>query len=162
MGTQAVSEPPYCTPEPPNNRAARRRRRAANAPPTAGAPAGAIEPRYRWYTIAESAVVHELGPFAWTYGQFEIPPRSELTVKADCTFPGPMQIVDVLPHMHRFGVAFQASFLGGSLDGQVFLDSPGYDPDKGGMTQYDPAIDLSQGDGASFSCTWHNTLDEPL
>lgn len=121
-----------------------------------------VAPRYEWFTIDEASVVHEVGPFAWTLKGFEIPPQAEITVESDCRIPAPMQIVNVLPHMHALGRAFTASFLGGPLDGQAFLASKGYDPDSGVMVQYDPAIDLSQGEGASFGCTWRNTFDKVI
>jgi hypothetical protein len=83
--------------------------------------------------------------------------------------------VNVMPHMHKLGTRFTASFAEGPLDGKAFLDSKGYDPDNGVVMQYDPAIDLSQGmtdeeraaqplggTGASFSCTWRNTLDKKI
>jgi Copper type II ascorbate-dependent monooxygenase, C-terminal domain len=121
-----------------------------------------VAPKYQWYTIAESTVTEELGPFAWTNNDIHIPPKSRSTVAATCQFPQPMHLVNLLPHMHRLGVEFDAAFAGGKLDGQKFLKSPGYDPENGVIEQYDPAIDLSQGDGASFSCTWNNTLDKTI
>jgi len=121
-----------------------------------------VAPVYEWYTIDESKMAQEIGPFAWVYGDFSIPPKSEFTVEADCSFPAPMHLVNVLPHMHKLGTAFTASYLGGELDGKMFLESRGYDPDNGVMVQYDKAIDLSQGDGASFSCTWKNTFDKTI
>jgi hypothetical protein len=119
-----------------------------------------VAPRYQWYTIAESALKQELAPFAWEYYPFQIPPHTELTVHGDCDMPAPMHIVTVLPHMHKLGTAFTAAFRGGPLDGKKWLDSPGYDPESGVLVQYDPAIDLSQGSGASFACTWFNTFDK--
>ena len=38
----------------------------------------------------------------------------------------------------------------------------GYDPTNGVMQVYDPPIDLSQGDGSSFACTWDNTTDQTI
>lgn len=121
-----------------------------------------IAPKYTWYTIDEATMVEELGPFAWSYEDIHIPPESSATVTASCSFPKPMHVVEVLPHMHRMGVELDAAFVGGPLDGQEFLHSPGYDPDRGVLLEYDPAIDLSQGDGASFSCKWVNPLDKTI
>lgn len=121
-----------------------------------------IAPRYEWFAIGEEHVVHRVSPFVWIYQGFEIPPKSELTVTAGCRIPEEMRLVNVLPHMHRLGTAFTAEFMGGPLDGQRFLDSSGYDPDNGVILQYDPALDLSQGEGARFSCTWKNTLDKTI
>jgi hypothetical protein len=126
-----------------------------------------IAPRYEWYTIDETKLVHEVAPFAWVYQDFTIPPHSTLTVtSATCTFGTAMHVVQILPHMHRLGTHFGASFSGGPLDGKPFLDSRGYDPDNGVMTGYQPALDLSQngveGAGATFSCTWNNTLDKAV
>jgi len=120
-----------------------------------------IAPRYEWFTIDESKVEHLLGPFIWVYKGFQIPPKSALTVTGSCQIPGPMHIVNALPHMHALGRGFTMEFMGGELDGQRFLDSPGYSAD-GVLAQYRPAIDLSQGEGARFSCTWQNTFDKPI
>ena len=121
-----------------------------------------VAPSYQWYTIAESALQTELAPFIWEYKNFAIPAGATVTVTGDCQFPSdphPMHLVNVLPHMHRLGIEFDAGVTGGPLNGQSFLTSPGYSPDKGVLTQFDPAIDLSAVDGVTFACTWHNTLD---
>jgi len=119
-----------------------------------------VEPKYTWYTIDEASLTREIAPFAWTFHGFDIAPHSELTVTGQCNFPQPMHVVSVLPHMHKLGTRFTAGYVGGKFDGQLFLDSPGYNPDKGVLTEYDaPGVDLSQGDGATFSCSWNNTLD---
>ena len=124
----------------------------------------AVAPTYEWFTVDEAKLVHELGPFAWTYQKFEIAPRAELTVTADCTFPNnhPMHIVTALPHMHELGRALDATYTGGRFDGQKFLDSPGYDPEQGVLVQYEPAVDLSDATGIRFSCTWQNTHDKKI
>jgi hypothetical protein len=96
------------------------------------------------------------------YKEFTVPPKSELTVTGECRFPAGMRVVSVLPHMHKLGRRFQAKFLGGPLDGTAFLDAKGYDPEKTTISQYEPAIDLGQGEGATFSCAWNNTLDKPV
>ncbi len=123
-----------------------------------------VSPRYEWFTIDEGHLVHEMAPFIWGYQGFEIPPGQELTVTGDCSFPREqeMHIVTMLPHMHRLGTALWAEAVGGALDGERFLDSPGYNPEQGVLRQYDPAIDLSGALGFRFSCTWLNTLDTPV
>lgn len=121
-----------------------------------------IEPSYEWFTIDEAKVTQVVAPFAWVYKDFTVPPKSELTVTGDCHFPTPMKIVSVLPHMHKLGRRFSATFTGGGFDGQTFLDSKGYDPERTTIMQYEPAIDLGQGEGAKFSCSWNNTLDKPV
>ncbi len=121
-----------------------------------------VQPSYQWYTIDESTLTNELGPFIWEYKNFTIPPGATVKVTGDCTFPfdtHPMHLVNVLPHMHKLGIEFDAGVTGGPNNGQNFLVSPGYNPDRGVLTQYDPAIDLSGVDGITFSCTWQNTLD---
>jgi hypothetical protein len=121
-----------------------------------------VAPRYEWYAIEESSVTQELGPFAWRAANFEIPAKSEYTFTGGCSFPAPMRVVHVLPHMHKLGAAFRAEYMGGARDGEYFLRSTGYDPESGVMVSYEPAIDLSQGEGARFSCTWRNTLDKTI
>jgi hypothetical protein len=122
-----------------------------------------VTPSYEWYTVDEASITQELGPFAWTLHGFSIPPQSEATVQASCDFPEPMHVISVLPHVHRLGRRFTAGFLGGAHDGQLFLDSPGYDPATGVIVAYDaPGVDLSQGDGVTFGCTWKNTLDKTV
>jgi hypothetical protein len=121
-----------------------------------------LAPSYEFFTVDEALVETELGPFAWVFQGFEIPPKSDYTVEAECKLPAPMNVVHVLPHMHALGTAFQAAFLGGPLDGTRFLDSPGYDPEAGVMLQYEPAVDLSQGDGMRFGCSWRNPSDQAI
>ncbi|NUO54414.1 MAG: hypothetical protein HOV80_36690 [Polyangiaceae bacterium] len=122
-----------------------------------------VAPKYEWFTIDEAQVTHLLGPLIWRYASFEIPPNAEATVTTDCTLgtAEPMHIVDMMPHMHKLGTAFKASFIGGDLDGQMFLDSPGYNPD-GLITSFDPAVVIQPGDGFQFSCTWKNTFDKTI
>ncbi len=121
-----------------------------------------LAPKYEWYTIDESTLTTELAPFAWELTNFSIPPHTQQTFAGSCNFPTGMHIVNVLPHMHKLGVEFDAAFMGGPLDGQKFLESPGYDPEKGVQQQYDPAIDLSQGNGMTMSCTWNNVTDQTV
>lgn len=120
-----------------------------------------LAPKYEWFTIDESEVTHLLGPFVWRYGEFEIPPHSELTVHADCPIPAPTFIVDMMPHMHKLATRFYAGFFGGPKDGELFLDTPGFNPD-GLIRSYEPALDLTGAAGFSFGCTWNNTLDKPI
>ena len=122
-----------------------------------------VAPKYEWFTIDEAKVTREVAPFIWRYSGFSIAPRSTTTVTGSCNFGGnPMHIVSLLPHMHATGVHFTAGFAGGALDGRLFLDSKGYDQGASVRLSYDPAIDLSQGDGATFACTWRNTFDKTL
>lgn len=121
-----------------------------------------IQPSYEWFTVDEAKVKTELGAFLWTYKGFEIPPRARTTVQANCMLPSPMKIVTLMPHMHKLGVGFTAGFVGGPLDGKNFLESKGYDPDRGLIMQWDPAVDTAHADGVSFSCTWENTFDKTI
>lgn len=121
-----------------------------------------VTPVYRWYTIEEASLTQEVGPFIWIRSAFEIPPLSEHTASANCQIPEPMHVSMLLPHMHRLGRSMNAWFLGGSRDGQLFLESRGYDPENGVIRQYDPAVDLSQGDGVGFSCSWSNSLNKTI
>jgi len=121
-----------------------------------------VAPYYEWYTVEESMVDKLMAPFGFIFAGFEIPPLSTYTATGNCTLPADMNIVTLLPHMHGLGTSFTASYLGGELDGQRFLNSQGYDPDNGVMTLYDPSVDLSGADGLSFSCTWNNTFDKTI
>ncbi len=121
-----------------------------------------VAPRYEWFTIDETTVTRVLGPFAWELTGWEIPPMSEFTATATCTVPDNMQLVNVMPHMHQLGTAFFGEFLGGERDGERWLDSVGYDPEGGVITQYTPAIEIGQGDGVRFGCTWQNTFDKTI
>lgn len=120
-----------------------------------------VEPKYRWYTIPEADVVDELAPFAWVLTDFEIPPLAEHSESRDCTFWKEMRVVDAMPHMHALGTRFHASFRGGPRDGELWLDHQGYDENTD-ILSYDPAVDLSQGEGVSFGCTWKNTFAKPI
>jgi hypothetical protein len=121
-----------------------------------------IQPAYEWFTVDEAKVQTELGAFLWTNPNFELPPRTRTTLTATCTLPSPMKIVTLMPHMHKLGVAFTAGFLGGPLDGQNFLESKGYDPDRGLIMQWQPAVDTAHAEGVTFSCTWDNTFDKVI
>lgn len=122
-----------------------------------------VAPKYEWYTIDEAKVTELLGPMIWRYAAFEIPPNGELTVSTDCTLAAaaPMNIVDMMPHMHKLGTSFDSTFIGGPLDGQMFLDSDGYNPD-GLIMSFDPAVVVQPGDGFSFSCSWKNTFNKSI
>lgn len=120
-----------------------------------------VQPKYRWYTIPEEDVVEEIGPFAWVLSEFLIPPLSEHTESRDCVMWKEMRVVDAMPHMHALGTRFHASFFGGPRHGELWLDHEGYDQNTD-ILSYDPAVDLSQGDGASFGCEWKNTFDKPI
>ena len=123
-----------------------------------------VAPSYEWYTIDENEVTHLLGPMIWQIGNFEIPPNSELTLGTDCftsSLGQPMHIVDMMPHMHKLGTNFTASYVGGELDGQAFLSSEGYNPD-GLIRSFDPAVVIQPGDGFRFSCSWKNTFDKTI
>lgn len=122
-----------------------------------------VAPSYEWFTIDEATVEKPLGPFAWVLTGWEIPPLSTHTVTGRCnTLPGPMQVVNAMPHMHALGTEFFGEYVGGDLDGERWLDSTGYDPEEGVITQYTPAIDLAQGEGFTFGCTWKNTYDKVI
>ena len=68
-------------------------------------------------------------------------------------------IVDVMPHMHKLGTAFTASFVGGPHDGELFVDSSGFNPD-GLIQSFEPALEVEQ--GFRFSCSWQNTFDKVI
>lgn len=122
-----------------------------------------VQPRYEWFTIDEASLKQELAPFAWKYDEFIIPAKSDFSVRSECDFKAAMHVVSVLPHMHRMGRAFTAGFVGGPLDGKPWLESRGYDPERGVMQVFDPSLDLSQGQGTGYGvrwgCDWHNDLD---
>jgi hypothetical protein len=125
-----------------------------------------VTPTYEWFTVDEAKLVHEVAPFVWVYKEFTIPPKSTYTAKsAPCAFPKAMNLVSALPHMHKLGTKLEAQVVGGPNDGADFIASKGYDPEKGVLVDYAPALDLSQGGqgtGVTFACTWNNTFDKPI
>lgn len=125
-----------------------------------------IAPRYQWFTIAESDLKQRLAPFAWAYTDFQIPPRSQFTVRADCPLSRPMYMVQALPHMHALGRRLTIGFSGGPQDSQLVLDNDTYGTrGESDIRQWNPAIDLSQGglgSGFRFSCSWDNTFDKVI
>ncbi len=126
-----------------------------------------VAPKYEWYTIDPAKLTQLLGPFAWVLRNWTIPPKSDYTAATNCTIPigkdlGEMHIVNAMPHMHALGTGFFAEHVGGPLDGKRFLDSKGYDPGNGVITQYDPAVLLAAGEGVRFGCAWHNTYDQEI
>ncbi|MEZ4227479.1 MAG: hypothetical protein R3B13_41455, partial [Polyangiaceae bacterium] len=120
-----------------------------------------LAPEYQWYTIPESDVGEELGAFIWVLSDFEIPPKSELSTETECWIDKPMKVVDAMPHMHALGERFFAGYVGGERDGENFLDDKGFD-EASDIYSYQPAIDLSQGNGFRFGCTWKNTHDKTI
>ncbi len=120
-----------------------------------------VAPKYRWYTIPEEDVVDEIAPFAWVLTDFEIPPKSEHTISTECWLYEQMKIVDAMPHMHALGDRFLVNYVGGQRDGEAFLDDQGFD-EASDIYSFDPAVDLGQGDGVRFGCTWKNTFDKPI
>jgi hypothetical protein len=119
-------------------------------------------PKYRWYTIDPKTLTQQVYPFAWELSTFSIPPHTTQTVTGSCALASAMHVVNVLPHMHHLGTGLDLSYLGGPLDGQQFLASPGYDPSGTLQIQYTPAVDLGQGTGFSMACTWDNTTDQTI
>lgn len=120
-----------------------------------------VAPSYEWITIDEAEVTQLLGPFIWRFGEFELPPRATTEVEATCRPKQEMNIVSAMPHMHKLGTRFSASFLGGPNDGKLFLDSPGYNPD-GLIYAYDPPLSTAGSEGFRFGCAWDNTLGKTL
>ncbi len=121
-----------------------------------------IAPVYEWFTVDEAKVKTELAPFFWVNKNINIPPHTKQTIKASCALPTPMKIVTLMPHMHKLATGFTAGYLGGPLDGKNFLESKGYDPDRGLIMQWDPGVDTAQGEGVTFSCSWENTFDKTI
>lgn len=120
-----------------------------------------LAPKYEWFTVPEADVSQEIAPFIWILSDFEIPPKSEYSVDTECWVGAPMKIVDAMPHMHALGERFQISYVGGEKDGEVFLDDQGFD-EASDIYSFNPAIDLSQGNGFRFGCTWKNTFNKPI
>ncbi len=122
-----------------------------------------VSPTYEWFVIDESKLTQEVAPFTWIYTSFRIPPKAQdYTIKGQCTIPRKMNIVQVLPHMHRMGKSITAGYAGGPKDGQLWLSSKGYDPDNGVMVAYDPAIDTSVSEELFFTCSWNNNTDKEI
>ena len=80
---------------------------------------------------------------------------------ADCPLATPANFVSLMPHMHKLGTRFTARVNGGPHDGELFLDSPGYNPD-GVIVGFDPPLDMSESLGFRFECTWNNTFDKTI
>jgi hypothetical protein len=126
-----------------------------------------VTAKYDWYTVDPAKITQLLGPFAWVLRNWTIPPNSDYTAATECKIPvgdtlGDMNIVNAMPHMHALATGFFAEHVGGPLDGQRFLDSKGYDPGNGVITQYDPAAKLAGGEAVRFGCAWHNTYDQDI
>jgi hypothetical protein len=103
------------------------------------------KPKYQWYTIDPKALTQQVYPFAWELTTFSIPPETSATVTGSCALASDMHVVNVLPRMHRLGIGLDLSYLGGPLDGEKFLTSPGYNPDSRLQVQYTPAVHLGRG-----------------
>jgi hypothetical protein len=120
------------------------------------------------HTVEAAAVTEELSFFALTDVSFEIPPQvSEHTVEIDCE---PVEDVEMLmfgPHMHEWGERMGISL---SRDAgatwETVHEVPAWDvtfrdlPPVGRL--FDAPLVVGPGDTLRVSCTFSNTLDEPL
>lgn len=103
--------------------------------------------------------------------EFVLPPApgEEQVVEFDCAAPRDMKVMMAGPHMHEWGVRFEATLLRGGPDGtpEQFIN---VDPWKADFRDNPPVVefgketplDVKQGDVLRTKCVFNNTSDKDL
>ncbi len=116
--------------------------------------------------LIPASEVRELASvFAQVDAAFEIPAGQEYTRTMSCTFPDPITIPWILPHMHEAGLRFEVEVF--RDDGRETLYSwsgPWMHEDRHTfpMLQLDDPLAVRSGDGIRTTCTWRNDGATPL
>lgn len=117
-------------------------------------------------TVTPDAISERAGFWGHSDIAFELAPEpGEQLVTFDCTVPRDMMNLMVGPHMHEWGLRFQAQLV---RDGEVtnLVDLDHWDPeyrDLPPVTSFvDEPLQLKKGDIIRTNCWFENTLDEPL
>jgi hypothetical protein len=122
-------------------------------------------------TIPEAQVTVKLAPFRLTYYDLAIPPMGTAEFASACDVkttyeetmgqPFSLKLSWALPHYHQLATAFSRSVVGGARDGEVILTNDGWGTDTFGRA-FDPPVDISDGTGFHFSCTFANPRAEEV
>jgi hypothetical protein len=87
-------------------------------------------------------------------------PSSAGEARMHCELDSPLLLLNVLPHMHKRGVRFEATLSGGSLtEAQSIVSTDSYEPET---TRFDPPLAIEAGQAIDFSCLYDNAGDVPI
>jgi hypothetical protein len=124
--------------------------------------------RVRLETLPPDEVTVRLTPFRLTFYDLHIAPMATTIVGSTCDVkteyedtigaPFDFKLHYVLPHYHALGSSFSVSISGGARDGEVIHEIGAFDAEAHGKT-IDPAIDMSDATGFTFSCGFTNPRD---
>lgn len=85
-----------------------------------------------------------------------LPPMAPGTAQATCTLPYDVKIIDVVSHMHKWGVKFEAK----TETGVVVYQGADWNEPK--PTLYDPPLELPKGTQITYTCSYQNTTTSTL
>lgn len=116
-----------------------------------------------------------LTPMRLSYLDLTIPAQKRSRHSSDCSLrdsyegylggadvhPYDLKLHYALPHYHSLGDYFDLRMLGGPEDGETLYELDGFNAEANGKT-YDPPVDLSIGDGLSFTCGYDNFRSEDV
>jgi hypothetical protein len=85
-----------------------------------------------------------------------VPPNGPGSATKTCTIPHEARIIDVVSHMHKFGVKFKAE----TNTGEVVYE--GEDWDEPTPKHYDPAMLVPAGSSITYTCDYINTTSQFL
>ena len=110
-------------------------------------------------------------PMRLSYLDLEIPAMSRSRHSSSCEFKAyyegytnsdyPLKVHYVVPHYHSLGDYFDLRMLGGPDDDEALYQLEGFNADANGRT-YDPPLDITSGDGLSFTCGYDNFRSESV
>jgi hypothetical protein len=84
-------------------------------------------------------------------------PSAEAEARMHCELDSPLLLLNVLPHMHKRGVRFEATLSGGALaEAQRIVTSDTYEPET---TRFDPPLAIEAGQAIDFRCLYDNPTD---
>jgi len=87
-------------------------------------------------------------------------PSAEGEASMHCEVDSPLLLLNVLPHMHKRGLRFEATLSGGSLlEPQRIVTTETYEPET---TRFDPALAIEAGQAIDFRCLYDNPADVPI
>jgi hypothetical protein len=110
-------------------------------------------------------------PMRLSYLDLEIPAMARSRHSSSCNFKSyyeaytgvdyPLKLHYVVPHYHSLGDYFDLRMLGGPDDGEALYQLEGFNADANGRT-FDPPLDITNGDGLSFTCGYDNFRSESV
>ena len=125
-----------------------------------------------FYTLTPEEVEVPLTPFQLIYTPLDIPAQATSTFETRCNVREAyedlfkdedfdMDLYYLLPHYHTLATGFEVGIVGGERDGEVLLHTGPLGEEATGQV-FDPPIPLSDSDGLSMKCSYHNLTDDTV